>query len=122
MNEEASSVEVENALGKFRISSGNLNTLFTVLGFVATLVLAMAMWAHYAEAKDTGDKVGQQLREANKETASILKEANKDLARALSDIAQAAREQNCLLALTQQPNLTSEQRAANVELCKRISR
>ena len=122
MAEDTQTVEADTALGKFKISSANLNTLFTVLGFVVLCIVAWVLWTHNVEAmdtrkdaKETGKAVAAELKEANKEVAQALKDSNREVAKVLNDLARAMREQNCLNAFP------AEKRAQNAELCKRIS-
>jgi len=121
---DSQTVEATNTpFGSFKISSANLNTLFTVLGFIVLCIMAWILWTHHADASDTrkdakeGSKlVAQELKEANKEIAATLKESNKEISRVLNDLARAMREANCLNSFP-----TPQQKAANAELCKRIS-
>ena len=117
MNDDQQTVEVENSvLGKLKVSSANLNTLFTVLGFVLTAVTALFLWTHTVDAKDGGKEVAQVLKESNKEVATVLRESNKELAKVLAELARAMREQNCLMLFPD-----PKQKSDNAELCKRIS-
>ncbi len=109
-------VEADTAIGRFKISSANLNTLFTVMGFVLLCLVAWTLYAHATDAKDSGKVVAQELKEANKEVASALKESNKEISKVLNDLAQAMRERNCL------ESFTPQKRAENADLCKRLSR
>lgn len=102
-------------LGSFKISSANLNTIFTVLGFVITCIIAWVLFSHNTEAKDSGKDVARELKEANREVAQTLKDSNKEISKVLGDLARALREQNCLNAFP------TEKRHENAELCKRIS-
>ena len=81
-------------LGNLKVSSANLNTLFTILGFIITCLIAWVLFTHSNDTKD----------------------ASKELAIAMREQTQAAREQNCLISLPQ------ERREQNSELCKRIAR
>ena len=94
-SDDRATVEATNpVLGSFKVSSANLNTLFTVLGFILTALIAWTLYNHSSDTKD----------------------ASKELATALREQTQAAREQNCLISLPQ------ERREQNSEICKRISR
>ena len=94
-SDDRQTVEASNPiLGSLKVSSANLNTLFTVLGFVMTCLIAWVLYTHTSDAKD----------------------ATKELATALREQTVAAREQNCLISLPQ------ERREQNSELCKRIAR
>lgn len=110
------SVEADTMLGKFKVTSANLNTLITVLGFVMLCVTSYVLFMHTTDAKELGSTVAKELKEANKEVAGTLKESNKEISRVLSDLAAAMRERNCLDAFD------PAKRAQNAELCKRISR
>lgn len=125
MPDDTQSVDVSNPiLGSLKVSGATVNTIFTVFGFVVTSLIAWVLWTHHADAKDLGRTVAQELKEANKEIAQTLKESqkdvketNRDVSKALQDLAQAMREQNCLAQFP-----TPQERAQNAELCKRISR
>lgn len=94
-SDDSQSLEATNpVLGSLKISSANLNTLFTVLGFIVTVLVAWTLFNHGNETK----------------------EASRDLVMALKDMTQAAREQNCLMAFP------VDRREANADLCKRLSR
>ena len=109
-------VEAKTSFGSLKVSSANLNTIFTAFAFVMLCIVSWVLWSHTVDAKDTGKEVAGALKEANKETATVLKEANKDLTQILKELTQAAREQNCLMSMPE------AKRPANAELCKRISR
>ena len=110
-------VEVSNpSLGSFKISSANLNTLFTVLGFVVLCIVAWVLWTHMDDARAGGKEVAKELKEANKEVASALKESNREISKVLSELARAMREANCLQSFP-----TPKEKAQNTDLCKRIS-
>ena len=118
MSDDHNSVEVENSvLGKLKVSSANLNTLFTVLGFGLTCVLTWVLWTHTADAKDTGKEVARELKESNKEVAQALRESNREVAKVLEELARSLREANCLAQFH-----STEDKAKNSDLCKRISR
>jgi len=94
-SDDRATVEASNpVLGSFKVSSANLNTLFTVLGFILTALIAWVLFNHTNDTKD----------------------ASKELASAMKEMTQAAREQNCLISLPQ------DRREQNSEICKRISR
>ena len=95
MADEQQSIEATNpVLGSLKVSSSNLNTLFTILGFILTALIAWVLYNHTNDSKA-----------ASKELAGVMKE-----------MTVAAREQNCLISLPQ------DRREQNAELCKRISR
>jgi uncharacterized membrane protein YgaE (UPF0421/DUF939 family) len=94
----------------------SLNTMLTFLGVVLAILVAYMLFMHTSDAKDNAKEIASALKESNKEVANTLRESQKELGQILKELSQAAREQNCLLAM--QP----EKRAENVELCKRISR
>ena len=94
-SDDRATVEASNPLiGSLKVSSASLNTLFTVLGFMLTCLIAFVLYNHSTETKD----------------------ASKELAQALREQTQAAREQTCIISMPQ------ERREQNSELCKRISR
>ena len=117
MAEDAQNIEVTNpVLGSLKVSSANLNTIFTVFGFILTALIAWVLWFHTGESKDANKAVAIELKEANHVIAVTLKESNKELGTALKELTVASREQNCLLSIP------LERRQENVEMCKRISR
>lgn len=111
-----STIEADTALGKFKVSSANLNTIMSIFSFVITCLIAWVLWTHNGDARETSRDVAAQLSTANKEIAVTLKDANKELAGALKEMSQATREQNCLLSL---PIANREQ---NAETCRRLSK
>ena len=116
MSEEQRGVEIENpVLGKLKVFGMDPNTLFTVLGFAITCVVAAFLWTHSSEAKDAGKDVAQVLKESNKEIAQILKETNRETTQILKEMARANREQNCLLSVP------LEKRQQMADTCRRIA-
>ena len=115
MPDQPEIVEADTALGKFKISSANMNNLMTVLIFVAVVLGGWQLWAHAGDAKESGKAIAQELKEANKAVAQELKEANKEMTMILREMARATREQNCLLSVPQ------ERRQAMAETCRRIA-
>lgn len=85
-------LDAEIAGQKFKLTGSNLNTLFTILGFLIACLVAWVLWTH------TGD----------------TKEASKTLADAMKELAQITREQICVQ--------TMPQTGATPELCKRLAR
>lgn len=115
---EGESVEVTNPLlGTLKLAGSNVNTIATVCTLILVCIIAYVLSAHAGDAKDGAKSVAAELKEANKEVASTLKESNKDIAKVLSELAQAMREANCLAQFT-----TPTEKAANADLCKRLSR
>ena len=123
MSEDTQTVEADTALGKFKISSANLNTLFTVLGFVMLCLVAWVLWQHNSDAADTrkdsaknSAAIAQELKEANKEVAVTLKESNKEVAKVLTELSRQIRIQNCISAIP--PTVTKEQRVLLIDSCR----
>ena len=124
MSDDTQTVEATNTpLGSFKISSANLNTLFTVLGFVLLCVVVQLLWTHQVDAmdqrkdaKETGKAVAAELKDANKEVANALKESNREVSKVLNELSRAMRESNCLAQF-----VTPQQKSQNAELCKRLS-
>ena len=109
-------VEITNpTLGSIRIFGMDANTLFTVFTFIASTAAAVLLFTHVGEAKEGNKETAQAFKENNKEVAAVLKETQKEMMQILREMASAAREQNCLLAMPQ------DRRAPNAELCKRIA-
>lgn len=115
MSEET--IEASNpTLGSFKVSSANLNSLFTVLCFALLCLIGWVLYAHAGDTKENGGAVAKELKEANKEVAAALKDSNKEVSKVLSELAQAMRERNCLDSFQQ------EKRLENAERCRQISR
>lgn len=114
MSEESAEFKTPFFSGK--VSSANLNTIFTVASFAIVCMLTYMTWTHAADAKDSIKEVASELKASNKDTAQALRDANKDLAISIKEQTQAIREQTCLLSLPQ------EKRESLAETCKRISR
>lgn len=87
-------LSADTALGKFAFKGSSLNTLATVATLIVVCIIA---WVGYGHATDT-------------------REISKDLANAMRDMAQATREQNCLIRFDQ------KDRQQNADFCKQISR
>ena len=124
MADEQHSVEATNPiLGSLKVSGANVNTLFTVAGFILTCLIGWALFTHQTEAKDSGKEVAAALKESNKEMAQALKESNRDVAEAIKQMAreqqranEIGREQTCLLTLP------PDRRTNAGDFCKRLSR
>lgn len=87
-------LSADTAIGKFAFKGSSLNTLATVATLIVVCLIAGIGYGH---TQDT-------------------KEISKDLANAMRDMAQATREQNCLLRFDQ------KDRQANADFCKQLSR
>lgn len=111
------SVEVTNPIfGSAKVSGSNVSLILGVGTFIMVAILAWIFNAHAGDSKDSSKEVAKELKESNEKVAAAMKESNKELGMILKELAQSTREQNCLLSLPQ------ERRAANSEICKRISR
>lgn len=113
------SIEAETALGKFKVrglNGNNVNAIFTMFGFMLTCLVAWVLWTHDGNAKESAKQFTADLKDVTREMTVALKSSNSELATALREMAQAAREQNCLLSLP------ATQREQNVETCRRLSR
>ena len=124
MTEEKQSVEITNPIfGSAKVSGATVNTIFTVFSFVVIMFIALIVWNHQAEAKDTGKEVAQALKESNREIATTLKESQAAIAEAMRQMSreqqranEIGREQTCLLTLP------PDRRTNAGEFCKRLSR
>lgn len=94
MAKEVEELSAEIGGQKISLKSVALNTLLTVATFLISAMTAYILFTH------TGDS----------------KEVTKDLAGAMRELAQANREQNCLLIFEQ------KDRQANAANCKAFSR
>jgi proteasome assembly chaperone (PAC2) family protein len=119
-----SSAEITNPiLGSLKVSGQNVNTIFTVFGFVVLVLLAIVTWNHQVEAKDADKSIISVLKENNKVVADALKDSNERTNKILEKMTEqqqrmieGQREANCLLGIP------PERRANSGEWCKRISR
>jgi len=93
-----SELSADTALGKFKVTSPNMNMLFTVLTFVAALWAVWLVMEQRAEAKAREDK----------------------LASAITEMAMAQREMNCLTAMPQDKR-EREYNSQN-SFCKQMAR
>ena len=118
-------LEVSNPiLGSLKIpSSMNINTIFTIFGFILTCLIAWVVWHHQADAKDGEKQVAAVLKEGNKEIAQALKESNLLVKEAIQQMSveqrranEIGREQTCLLTLP------PDRRTNAGDFCKRLSR
>lgn len=87
-------LSADTAIGKFAFKGSSLNTLATVATLVVACVIAYVGYGHAADTKDT----------------------NKELVGAIREMAQANREQNCLMRFDQ------KDRQSNADFCKQISK
>lgn len=87
-------VSADTAIGKFSFKGSNLNTLATVATLIVTCMIAYVVYAHAGEDKDT----------------------KKELIGAIKEMAQANREQTCMLRFEQ------KDRQHNADFCKQVSR
>lgn len=124
MADEQHSVEATNPiLGSLKVSGANVNTIFTVAGFILTCLIGWALFTHQTEAKDSGKEVAAALKESNREMAQALKDSNKDVAEAIKQMAaeqrkanEIGKEQTCLLRLPTNARVNAE------DFCRRMSR
>ena len=91
---EEQELSADTPLGKYAFKGTSLNTVATVLTMI---LVALVAYVGYGHAGDT-------------------KETNKELVAAIREMAQANREQNCLLRFDQ------KDRQSNADFCKQISR
>ena len=123
-SDDRHSVDVSNPiLGSLKVSGANVNTLFTIVGFVVTCILAWVLFTHQSEAKDNGKALAQVMKESNQEFAHALKESNREVTEAIKQMAveqrranEIGREQTCLLTLP------PDRRTNAGDFCKRLSR
>lgn len=86
---------------KLKLTGANLNTLFTVLGFIGICLIGYVLYMHTAESKEV-------------QTSFVA--AVKELTVAQREGTAAAREQNCLISIPE------AQREAKADFCKRVTR
>lgn len=94
MGEQNGTVEVENALGKVKLTGATSNMVVTLIGAIGSVVTAVLLYTHMGDTRDAG----------------------RDLVAAMREAAQATREQNCLIATPM------ERRETMRDTCKSISR
>ena len=94
----------------------SMNTLATLATLVIVCVIGYIIFTHTLDAKEGGKEVAAELKATNKETAMVLRETSREISLGLKELAIAARESNCLLAMEQ------GKRAEAADICKRISR
>ena len=124
MGSEDQNVEVSNPiLGSLKVSSANVNTIFTLFGFVLTCLIAWVVWNHQVEAKDGEKNVAVVLKESNKEFVQALRESNTLVKEAIQQMSveqrranEIGRDQTCLLTLP------PDRRTNAGDFCKRLSR
>ena len=123
-SDDRQNVEVTNPiLGTLKVSSANLNTIFTVFGFILTCLIAWVVWQHHAEAKDETKAVAAVLKESNKAIADALKENNAATVRAFEKMTEEQRKSTDAIreiACLSDPSMRNRNDAR--EFCKRISR
>ena len=115
MTDDIQTAEADTPVGKFKITGASLNNLATFASLVLLCLVAVTLYAHAGDAKESAKAVAAELRDANREVANALKESNKEISQTLREMSRATREQNCLLSLP------PEQRQKNAEVCRRIS-
>lgn len=77
-------LDAEIAGQKFKLTGANMNTLFTVLGFVVGCLCLYALWTHTNDAR---------------EASRAFVEAVKEQTAALKDQTATLRESNCLAVI-----------------------
>ncbi len=97
MSDVIQSAEIDTPAGKLKVSGANLNTLFTVLGFIISCVIAWTLFAHQQDSKESG----REFVGAIKEQTQTMKESQR-----------LQREQNCLMYA---------RKDFDPELCRRLS-
>jgi len=112
-----SGIEASNpALGSIKIFGTDLNSFFTILGFIVGCIIATVLWTHHADVQAGGKEVAKELKDANKEVASVLKESNREIAKVLGELAKQVKIKNCTDAIP--ATVTTQQRALLVESCR----
>lgn len=91
---EGTEVSAETAIGTFKVSGQNVNTFATVATLILVALLCVLLWQH----------IGQSDKR------------DEGLSKAFLDMAQAQREQNCLISIPE------TQREAKADFCKRITK
>ena len=116
-NENGADVAVEIAGQKVNLRNvKSLNTLATIATLIIVFLIGYIIFTHTLDAKESGKEIAAELKATNKDTAIVLRETSKEISTGLKELAIAARESNCLLAMEQ------GKRAEAADLCKRISR
>jgi type VI protein secretion system component VasK len=117
MSEEKESFEASNpVLGSLKVSSGNINTLFTLFSFVLLVLLCWTLWQHESQARDSDKTSTAAMVKSNSEVAQVLREFNTTTGEALKELTLAQRKTNCLLSLP------PDQRGNADVICDRILR
>ena len=94
MEQQQQELTADTALGKFNFKGSSLNTLATVATLIVACLVAFIVYGHSGDSKDT----------------------NRELVSAIKEMAQASREQNCLM------RFDMRERAERADFCKQISR
>jgi uncharacterized membrane protein len=87
-------VSADTAIGKFQFKGSSLNTLSAVATLIVVCMIGYVLYAHAGDTKET----------------------NRELVGAIREMAQANREQNCLLRFDQ------KDRQSNADFCRQLSR
>lgn len=91
---EGTEVSAETAIGNFKLSGAGVNTIATFITLVLVALLCILLYQHIGQA----DK------------------RDEGLSKAFQEMAQAQREQNCLISIPE------AQREAKADFCKRITK
>jgi hypothetical protein len=94
MDQPQQELTADTAIGKFNFRGQSLNTLATVATLIAAILVAYIVYGHAGDTKET----------------------NKELVGAIKEMAQASREQNCLM------RFEMKERQDRAEMCKQIAR
>lgn len=107
----------------FRSKGYRLMDVVCLVALLLSGYIALMIYNHAADAKDTSKTVAEVLKDSNKEIAQALKEAQAQTAEAIRQMAEQQRRQNeigreqtCLLTLP------PDRRTNAGEFCKRLSR
>ena len=87
-------LSADTAIGKFNFRGQSLNTLSTVATLIVVCLIAYVVYGHVGDTKDT----------------------NKELVGAIKEMAQASREQNCLM------RFEMKERQERAEMCRTLAR
>lgn len=118
MAENGSSLDVVTPVGSLKIPVGGdgANNVLTALTCIMVCVIAWALWTHGVDSKESTREAANELKISNREVVAALRDGSKGTSDAMNILAQAIREQNCLLA---SPEIDRVKRA---EDCKRVAR
>ena len=109
---EQEQIDAEVAGQRLSMKVSSLNTVATVAGLVVGCVTMTVLYIHMGQTRSEAAIIKTDAAAIREDTRMLTRE----IVSALKDLTQTQRESNCINTFPE------SQRAANVEMCKRMAR